>query len=96
MDELKKLEEYLTAQGIPFKRTDEESGKLGFDRHQVTVVDSKGKYLWDAICQRGSWGYSQGLLEIYGKGILGKKKAEPIGYLTAQDVINMLENRKEN
>lgn len=96
MEELKKLEEYLDAHGIKYERFDseyleDENGRIvSADRHQITVRNDKGKYMWDAICQQWSYGHRQGLLEIAGSISRAKKDVE--GYLTAADVIERIEN----
>ena len=48
--------------------------------------------MWDAICQQGSYGYEDGLLEICGD-IVETKDDIVEGYLTAQDVIERIERR---
>ena len=45
---------------------------------------------WDVICHEGSYGGDQGLLELY-----GSLCDDVIGWLTAQDVIDILEGKKE-
>ena len=88
MNELDKLGEYLKGRGIKFIRIDEE-GKWG--RHQIVVMGPDGKKEWDAICHRGSYGYEQGLLEIYGNIVDIKKDGDSVvGWLTAKDVIERI------
>ena len=89
--ELNRLEDYLKKKHVGYKRVDE-NGTI-FDRHQIIVWDKDGKYSWDAICHRGSYGYERGLIEVMGDAVAGDE--EVIGYLTAQDVIDILEGRKD-
>ena len=56
-------------------------------RHQI-IVPSKEKHDWDVICHPGSYGYEEGLLEIMGS-ITRNDEVE--GYLTAEDVIERIE-----
>lgn len=106
LKELDKLEIYLFRNGYRYKRIDEECpreligirGRFNLDKdygevHQIIVYDKKrNKRLWDAICQWGSYGYSQGLLEVMGSPVVKKEDNDRVcGYLTAQDVINRLE-----
>lgn len=63
MKELDKLEEYLRNHGYTYERIDDESSPF-LNRHQIIVNKGKPEQ-WDAICQRGSYGYPD-LLEIYG------------------------------
>ena len=65
-------------------------------RHQIIVYDENGKKLWDAVCHRGSYGYENGLLEIYGNIVDEKKDGdEVVGWLTADDVIARIERNNE-
>lgn len=91
MSELDKLEQYLKGKGIKYERIDENT--FIRDRHQINVFDSDGKIAWDAICHRGSYGYEQGLLEIYGKLVDEEKDGDSVvGWLTAEDVIKRIED----
>lgn len=96
MTELEKLGAYLQEHNIAYERYDSEyqeddNGRpVSADRHQITVRNSKGRYMWDAICQQWSYGHKQGLLEIAGSISRAKKDVE--GYLTAADVIERIEN----
>lgn len=54
---------------------------------KINVPNSKNKK-WDAICHYGSFGYKEGLLEIYGE-IVPENIGDTVeGYLTAEDVID--------
>lgn len=101
MSELDKLECYLKEHGIWHKRIDEpafipmiDDGDVG--RHQIVVYDEEGGTKWDAICQFGSYGYKEGLLEIYGNIVDEKKDGDVVvGWLTADDVIARIERNNE-
>lgn len=95
MSELDKLELYLIEAGYKhYERIDEEH--LFVSQHQIIVYDENGKRLWDAICHRGSYGYENGLLEIYGNIVDEKKDGdEVVGWLTADDVIARIERNNE-
>ena len=83
LTQLDKLEEYLRENGIKYERIDTK------DTHQINVPNSKDKE-WDAICHYGSFGYKEGLLEIYGS-IVPENVGDTVeGYLTAEDVINRM------
>lgn len=90
MSELDKLEAYLKEHGYEYTREDVD-GEPYTDVHQIVVYEN-GERLWDAVCHSGSYGYSQGLLEIIGEiaDIAGDPGAV-IGWLKAQEVIDMLE-----
>ena len=90
MSELDKLEQYLKDNGIWYSRTDENADTWG--RHQIIVFGLNDEKSWDAICQRGSYGFEQGLLEIYGSIVDEEKDGDSVcGWLTAEDVIKRIE-----
>ena len=90
MTELDKLEKYLQEHKIPYDRIDDEDDRhiRGYVRHQICVptLELRDRE-WDAICQYGSYGYEEGLLEIYGT-IAGN---DVVGWLTAENVIKRIE-----
>lgn len=95
MSELDILTQYLKDHNIPFERYDcdkdiELDGEYTFymNRHQICVPNQRYA-LWDVICQKGSYGYHDGLLEAYGDIVDVEGEVE--GYLTAQDVIRRIE-----
>ena len=99
MSELDKLEEYLKENGYLYDRIDAYDDEkeywysLGLDRHQIIVYDGDGKRQWDVICQEGSYGYSDGLLEAMGSPIVKKSDCDTVvGHLCAYDVIRRLES----
>lgn len=99
MSELDILTQYLKDHNIPFERYDcnkedfEVNDECTFyiDRHQICVPNQQYR-LWDVICQEGSYGYRDGLLEAYGDIVEVDDAVE--GYLTAQDIIERIEKRQ--
>lgn len=104
MTELDKLEKLLKERGIEYERLDQEKGYYQFknelsgemikvpmqmDRHEI-FVPSRENCEWDAICQEGSYGYKEGLLEIYGSIVPEENEDNVIGWLTAEEVMAML------
>ena len=100
MSELDILTQYLKDHNIPFERYD--CGKadikltdgeytLCIDRHQICVPNQR-YILWDVICQEGSYGYRDGLLEAFGDIVEVDDVVE--GYLTAQDIIERIEKHQ--
>lgn len=100
MTELDKLEAYLKENEIKYKRIDEPCQwkqptdldlPEGFgERHQILVYDGNDKYMWDAICHWGSYGYEDGLLEVMGP-VMVEQDMGVEGFLTAEDIINKIE-----
>lgn len=106
LTELNKLEKYLKANGFEFQREDSDNtfpaeewrviqeimgeDAEPMDKHQI-VVYVDGRRSWDVICHKGSYGCAQGLLE--GMGDIFGPDVE--GYLTAEDVINRIEEAKK-
>ena len=97
MSELDKLAKYLHKIKMPFKQYecdkqwDVDDCIIVMDRHQICVPNQEYP-IWDAICQRGSYGYKEGLLEIY--GVIVDEAIDDdtvVGWLTAEDVIKRLE-----
>lgn len=99
MSELDILTQYLKDHNIPFERYDcskedfeaDDECTLYIDRHQICVPNQQ-YILWDVICQEGSYGYRDGLLEAYGDIVEVNDMVE--GYLTAQDIIERIEKRQ--
>ena len=99
MSELDILTQYLKDHNIPFERYDcskedfEADGEYTFyiDRHQICVPNQQ-YILWDVICQEGSYGYRDGLLEAFGDIVEVDDAVE--GYLTAQDIIERIEKHQ--
>lgn len=94
VEELNKLEQYLKEHNISYTRTDRdcEFDSNGYwlvtERHQI-IVYKNGKRSWDAICNYGSYGYEEGLLEIMGD-IVPPGCGTVEGWLTAKNVIDRL------
>lgn len=100
LTELNRLEEYLKTNRIPYERADQDDEPLYpevmFERHQLIVYDERGNRLWDAICHKGSYGAEAGLLEIMGNIVNEETVGDTVeGWLTAEDVIKRVEQRKE-
>ena len=99
MSELDKLEEYLIKKGYKYVRTDYNPFYCPWsrlDHHQIIVFDDAGERRWDAVCHTGSYGYEDGLLEIYGDIVWADIDGDSVaGWLTAQDVINRIEHGSE-
>ena len=78
--ELDKLEQYLKKKKIKYERIDknfeDDGSHYGLDQHKIIAFDL------EAVCQYGSYGYEQGLLECSEEG-----------WLTAREVIGMYERR---
>ena len=87
MSELDKLEKHLKDNGYEYSRIDNDGA---WGRHQIIVIGQDGKESWDAICQRGSYGFEQGLLEIYGSIVTEEDGDSVVGWLTAEDVIKRI------
>lgn len=105
LTQLNKLEQYLKDHGIEYERFDNDDMPVSptityafkeFERHQICVpgYEAKGRQ-WDAICQRGSYGADEGLLEIYGSLVRESDGDSVVGWLTADDVIARIEGRIE-
>ena len=105
MSELDILTQYLKDHNIPFERYDcdkrygiswdgiklDDEYTLHIDRHQICVPNQQ-YILWDVICQEGSYGYRDRLLEAYGDIVEADDVVE--GYLTAQDIIERIEKHR--
>ena len=102
LTQLNRLEEYLKSKGIPYERKDQEDEFLEghpycrtqFERHQI-IVPNKENYEWDVICQYGSYGAEEGLLEIMGTIVRPNAGDSVEGWLTADDVIERVEEVTE-
>lgn len=86
-EELDKLALYLMKHGYKCRRHRPDSRD---SRNYVIVYDADGRFLWDAICQEGSYGFERGLLEVMGT-IANKTVDDVEGYLTSEEIINRLE-----
>lgn len=99
LSELNKLEEYLKTNGYNYRRRDEEPGEQSIlyprNWHQIKVYNNNLdpiEVAWDVICHYGSYGYEQGLLEIMNGIEQVVDTPDGVrGNLTAQDIINILE-----
>lgn len=98
LTELNELEQYLKYKHIPYERIDRDTllDQYGYtvelERHQICVPVADTRYKeWDVICNWGSYGYEDGLLELYGSLCDG----DVIGWLTAAEVIGMIMVKEE-
>lgn len=102
MTEMQKLDKYLTEHNIKhtYGRRWPETERIMSDYreggaydggYQIVVNDNDGKYLWDAICGWGSFGFNQGLIEIMGVIVPDDAGDSVEGHLTADDVIKRIE-----
>lgn len=97
MTEFEKLSNWLTMNGYKAKEVHKELtgfGGMDYSTHMIEVFNDDGERIWDAICHRGSYGFEEGLLEVMGSYILGHDDVE--GWLTADDVIEMLKKAEGN
>lgn len=104
MNELDRLRDMLKGAGIPFISYQEEHpkgfvgselfGEAGrWSRNQVVYGGEAyhrryGHYLWDGICQYGSYGAAQGLIETY--GTLGCDRHHEPRILTAKQAFDVI------
>lgn len=104
LKELDTLENYLKEHDIPYRRIDDTGSynplnNCYYDRHQIMVYKNKNDllsdsndWIWDAICHYGSYGHSNGLLEISGSLVDEAKTGDSVeGYLFASEIIERLE-----
>ena len=80
--EMIKLAIALTTYNIPF------TTRSFFNGLQI-VGDG-----WDAICHDGSYGHEQGLIEVMGLDDGNTPSDDVIGYLTYEEVFNMVLAKK--
>ena len=96
LTQLDKLERYLKENGIRYERFDKEelidqdNLRYELERHQIYVPCSE-EAEWGVICQRGSYGAEEGLLEIYGSIVRSDAGDSVEGYLSAENVIERIE-----
>lgn len=66
----------------------------GSNRHDTDPDTSIGgaSRAWDAVCYRGTYGGSEGLIEIMGE--ICSPGGDVEGWLTAEEIIRRLEGRK--
>lgn len=91
LKEFEKLEEFLKENEVSYEKF--ESNELFFEKH-ILFVPNREHPSWDAAITTGTYGSSEGLLEICGD-IVEKDEddsyySEVEGYLTADDVIRKL------
>lgn len=94
LTEFNKLEQYCKDNNISYERIDREYPSFigeTFDKHIIFIYkseeDKKDDRKWfDAICQYGSYGGDEGLLEIMGD-IVQNDYDSVEGWLTADEII---------
>lgn len=100
LTQLNRVEQYLKDNGIPYERFDNDNifnTKFPYlletmERHQICVPGYSAQTReWDVICQKGSYGAEEGLLEIYGSIVDPYAGDSVEGWLTADDVIARIE-----
>lgn len=100
MSEMKKLCKYL------YEEVDGADRKVVtrpcLDGDQVVVYDADGRRLWDAVCHSGSYGGSEGYLEVMEQTdknyVLTEEERswdDVKGYLTAEDIIERLKSKSK-
>ena len=88
LDALEKWLKKFCEEHPPFRyiRTDIEEREY-YKRHQIIVYAGRN-FVFNVICQPGSYGYEKGLLEIKGKAVVNQEDEEKtVGWLKARDVI---------
>ena len=89
VNEMNKLEKYLREHRYLYGRTNL------WDGEQIIVYgDSVRDIAWDVICCSISYGGKDGLLEVMGNIVPEDHNDDVVGYLTAKDVIEMIEKKK--
>lgn len=104
LTQLDKVEQYLIDNDIPYERFDNEDEPISpqmpyclvrLERHQICVPGNSAQIReWDVICQRGSYGAEEGLLEIMGT-IVRPCGDSVEGWLSADDVIERIEEKSK-
>jgi len=89
LKELDKLEQYLSQNNYKYNR------RKNYDGAQLMVYNEDGEELWDVICCSYSYGHKRGLLEAMGSYIIAEDKDEVEGYLSAEEIIQRLENMND-
>lgn len=94
LNEMNKLETYLKDNKIKYSRIDNPGifmmGRMIGEQHKIQVNDENGNWIWDVICNDGSYGFSEGLLEYWSKKE-ADKGGDVSGWLTAEDVIQKIQ-----
>lgn len=90
--EFNKLEKMLIDAKIEYVKVVKLPIIMDYDFHQLRSEEiCDDKLLWDVICHKGSYGYGDGLLEMWGKDI-----DEPIGWLTAEECLKKIKDILES
>lgn len=91
LKELDKLENLLIEKGIQYIRDDFEDPIFSYERHGIIITDPNGKWICDAVCSSGTYGYENGLLEFWSKKLKEAEAEDPIGWLTAEEAFENIE-----
>ena len=84
-EEMNILREILTNRGIKWK---DRSDKPGFPLIDLAIYRTRFSFQnkeWSVICGYGTYGGDKGLLEV----MIGD--GDPIGHLSAKDVVNLMD-----
>ena len=79
LNEMVKLGAGLMARGIEFTTQ-------GFNNGMQIVCNG-----WDAVCHDFSYGHERGLIEVM--GIMSNDDMDVVGWLTAQEILDWLDNK---
>lgn len=90
--EMQKLRDYLTAHNIPWRDDSEPNQEKieAFGKQIEPIVRTKFELYgneWSVVYGFGTYGYQQGLLGCWIRGY----GADPDGWLTADDIIRVIE-----
>lgn len=104
MTEMEKLQYMLKGARIPFDIVRRETfiprKKLGIFSYDGEVKDQivapdRNTHAIDAICQYGSYGYQEGLLEVMGPRTVCGTSDGVVGYLTAEQAFELFEKWRD-
>lgn len=94
LTEMDKLENMLKRHEVYYERTDSpgfwrREGYLTHEKHQIRGLDREhGKELWDVVCNLGTFGAEDGLLEYWDCTM--KNGEDPEGYMNALAVFDLI------
>ena len=92
LKEFNKAEQMLKDREIEYERRDFTDPSGLMERHIIGngIYDSK-EWVWDFVCSTGTYGSEEGLLEYWSKKLRDDDN-DPKGWLTAEEVIQLIEN----
>lgn len=94
LTEMNLLESMLQDRQIYYRRTDcngffRRDGCLTHEKHMIEGLDREtGKTLWDVVCNNGTFGAEEGLLEYWDCTM--KEGEDPCGYMESIDVFRLI------